>query len=529
MLNNNLVLLSISFSYHDSSISLSIGREIVVSVELERLFRSKRVCASPTQMEMAAQHVLTRFALAPADVDYLVVNALNNPYGAQQTEEDLSETVVEFLGQRLPTFTIRHHYAHAGFYLLSPDGRALIATCDGGGDLGERVGYFVGDGTQIKRVEGDFSGHTSTTPYGQFAEHLYGEPFCAGKLMGLAAYGKESQSLVDAVEAIFPRLRHAKYADSQESLGRAFRDYKGMARRDPRKCADLAYAVQATFEKTRAKDVGSVYEKGFSRVVLGGGSALNLSANTRIYNEVCRDVSIWPCCDDTGIAVGQNAIAISTLLNVRPVCEMPYLGLTEDVSEFTLLRRTYGNQYAFVDSPEESAERLAANEICICHLGRPEVGPRALGHRSFLMSAAEESNRVILSQHIKQREWYRPVAPIVLEEDVGGLFVGGPEKSQYMLFAYGAREAAHKSAPAIVHVDGTVRVQTVGPQDDPFLYELLRHYKKITGSGVLINTSLNRRGEPISNFLWDTLNIANQVRHRFFIAVSGGGSRQTRE
>src|ERR1700682_1115637 len=306
------VILSIAYNAHDSNVSVSIGNVILACVELGKLFRAKRVSGSPTLMELASIRLLQQYGLSRDDIDYLVVNADNDPYHSP-LEQDVHETDTVFLGRTIPSLRIRHHCAHAGYYYLSGFDRALIVSCDGGGDLGERVAYFRGEGLSMERVSHDLSQHTSTTPYGQFSTYLYQEGFCAGKLMGLSAYGKPVASLRGRVEHMFPLLRDVGYVQGQSLLAKYFPGYRGIAKTSPKECANLTYAVQAVFEELRVRDVRSVFRTEHENLVLVGGSALNLNCNTELFKNITTRIYIPPCCDDSGIAIGQNAIAIAVL------------------------------------------------------------------------------------------------------------------------------------------------------------------------------------------------------------------------
>ncbi len=515
---DKLVILSLAFNYHDSNIALSVDDEILASLELERLFRAKKIGASIPHMEVAARYLLERCGLDVSDVSYLVVNALNNQFEEGEYTADVQERSYTFLGRSFPAFVVRHHVAHAGFYYFSPFSNALIASCDGGGDNRERVAYFLGNGVDIERLLIDTSAHTSTKPYGQFSAYLYGQPFSEGKLMGLSGLGTLRDDLQKRVSAIFGDLRDVDFVSGQALLGRFFKGERGLAMRDPNACASLAACIQFEFTKRRVADVKSIFAPAYQNIVLTGGSALNLECNSLVFQDVTKNIYVPPSCDDTGIALGQCAVLIAKILRKKPRCVLPYLGVSESHENYSRTARRMRTYYNIENNPKSVAQRLANGELCLRHSGRPEIGPRALGHRSFLMSPVNVRNREIISTEVKQREWYRPVAPVVLEKDLSEYFVGGPSQSPYMMFSYTATERTKKEAPAVVHFDGTSRVQTIQKEQDAFLYQVLVEFKKLTGVGMLINTSLNLRGHPISNFLHDTFEIARKIHIKSFIS-----------
>jgi carbamoyltransferase len=517
-MKTNPIIISLAHNYHDSCISLSFGNEIIASLECERIFRAKKICASPAQMELAVSFILKRFNLNISDIDYFILGALNNPYSETTSFEDISEFKINFQGRKIPALIIRHHLAHAGFYYCSPFNDALIVSCDGGGDLGERIAYFEGKGQNIKRVNAEFDNHISTKPYGQFSSFLYNEPFSEGKLMALASYGAEDMKLNERVEAVFPLLKNVTFREGQNILNKHFPEFSNTIISDFDKAAQLASSVQKVFIAKRLSNISDIYNKSLSKnIVLVGGSALNLACNSEIYNRISKNIYIPPCCDDTGIAIGQNAVAISYLLNKRAKCNLPYVGVGDNEFEVQRLKRSNKNNFDIVDCPNIAARKLFEGKICISHINRPEVGPRALGHRSFLLGANNKNNKQIISEIIKKREWYRPVAPIVLEEDLEKYFSGGPNKSEYMLFSYEMKKGIKELFPAINHFDNTARIQTINQDNCKYMFNLLTEYKRLSGSSILINTSLNLKNEPLSNFLWDTYNIARKIHFPSFI------------
>ncbi len=519
-MKKKIIILSLAFNYHDSNIALSIDDKIVASLELERLFRSKKINASLTQMEIGAKYLLDRYNLSVSDIDYLVVNALNNPFDDKLSLDDIRKSKYKFLGRKMNVFIVRHHMAHAGYYYFSNFKKALIASCDGGGDMEERVVYFLGKNNNIERLNIDTAKHISTKPYGQFSFYLYQEPFSEGKLMGLSGLSKKGSERFSAkIKKVFSLLKNTNFIAGQAILNKYFKKEKGLASKNPESCAFLAFCIQKEFVKRRLNDLKKVFKKDYENLVLVGGSALNLECNSNVYKNITSGLYIPPNCDDTGIAVGQCAIIVAKLLNKKPQCNLPFIGVEENRYDYSLIKNRKRKDIIIENNPKIIAKRLAKNEICIRHYGRPEVGPRALGHRSFLMSPLNKKNKDIISVDVKKREWYRPVAPIIIEEDLCKYFGKGPQKSQYMLFSYDTTKEAIKKIPAVIHYDGTSRVQTVNKKEDPFMYKILTEFKKITGVGVLINTSLNLKGQPLLNFLHDTFEITRKIHIKKFITL----------
>ncbi|MDN5202396.1 carbamoyltransferase C-terminal domain-containing protein [Fulvivirgaceae bacterium BMA10] len=513
-MKEDLIIVSVAHNYHDSNLSISRGSQILFSLEAERFFRSKKIQASPSQIKLLVNYALHEVNLKMSDVDYFVLGALNNPYEQNQNTiaADLRISGSEVMGLNIPTLTIRHHLGHAGHYYFSDFDDALIASCDGGGDQGERVVYFKGNDLQIERIEFNTEYHISTKPYGQFAAFIYGRGFCEGRLMALASYGKRNVELFTRVSNLFHQLKEVTFKEGQETIKEAFPEYCDLNLNEHfDDFANLGWAIQEKFTSERLANIKSVYqEQESSNLVLVGGSALNIHTNSAIYSEVSENIYIPPNCDDTGIAVGQNAVAIAHLLKVRPEVILPYSGF-----EPTDINRN--SKTLIIEDLAEAAMRIRNGELCLAHIGRPEVGPRALGHRSFLFRPNDIELKKIVSEKIKGREWYRPVAPVILEEDLKNYFGPGPSTSKYMLFQYQANDQFKQLFPGIAHSDNSVRVQSIGETDCQIIRILLQHYKQLTGHGVLINTSLNLNNEPLANSLWDTQEIARKIHVPNFI------------
>jgi carbamoyltransferase len=256
---------------------------------------------------------------------------------------------------------------------------------------------------------------------------------------------------------------------------------------------------------------------GAPALCLAGGTALNITACSKILERgLFRDVFIQPAAHDAGNAVGAALYGYHELLGGR---RTPYKGRRfsaftgrrygrREVEEALWRARELGPFHAVpVDdtAQAESAARLLARGavVAVCK-GRSEFGPRALGHRSLLASAASRGVVARLNA-LKGREWYRPVAPVVLEEELPGWFDARFSAAPYMNLAARARERTRRLAPAVVHADGSSRVQTVGARDDRFLRLLLRRYARRTGVPILVNTSFNFGGEPIVETPLDAL------------------------
>jgi carbamoyltransferase len=321
-----------------------------------------------------------------------------------------------------------------------------------------------------------------------------------GKVMGLAPHGNpDALGLppleVDAPNVTIPdrwieilRERRFRYGDGD--------------RAHFSQIADLAAAGQRAFEDAMLEVARWLYARtGSENLCFAGGTALNVSTNDRLLRETpFRRVFIPPAPSDAGTSLGCAVYGLSELLGER--CEFrwehDFLGPSREGAEAAAALRDADD--LIVEEPGELSARvvdlLCEKKIVALYQARSEFGPRALGHRSILADPRFAVMRDWVNAKVKQREWFRPLAPIVLLEEANRFF-DLRHPSPFMQFAAPVLPEAQSLIPAVTHVDGTARVQTVGEHDDPFLRALLERFAARTGIPVLLNTSLNRKEEPI--------------------------------
>jgi carbamoyltransferase len=237
---------------------------------------------------------------------------------------------------------------------------------------------------------------------------------------------------------------------------------------------------------------------------IAGGVALNCVANGRLARESgFENVWIQPAAGDDGIAVGCAHYGYLEILKQRRsfVMDHSYVGkryterdVKDAISKFLVRIQIAATRSE--DICRETAKLLAGQRVIGWFQGASEFGPRALGNRSLLADPRKAEMKDILNSRVKHRQAFRPFAPIVLAERAKEIFEG-EEDSPFMLIAKRVRPEWRDRIPAVVHVDGTARVQTVREQTNPVLYRLLREFEALTGVPVLINTSFNVKGEPI--------------------------------
>ncbi len=277
----------------------------------------------------------------------------------------------------------------------------------------------------------------------------------------------------------------------------------------PQEYADLAASVQARLEEVLLDLAGWLHERTGDRVLtMAGGTALNCVANRRLWRESpFEEVWVQPAAGDAGTALGA-ALQVHAD-EAGPAAPMETAALGRSWSDEELARWLHDAAVPFTTPPDlaaEVADVLAADGVVAWFDGRSEFGPRALGRRSLLAHPGHAHNLERLND-VKGREQFRPVAPMVLEDRAAEVFSGGPLPSPYMLFVHDVRPQWRDRIPAVVHVDGTARVQTVDAGGSPRVAELLRAFEQRTGLPLLVNTSLNTAGRPMVDDPRDALEL----------------------
>jgi len=504
--------LAVAFNRHDSSVTLADGRSVLLLLEAERYFREKKKQCSRAEMETLIRAALTSVGAEEGDIRHIVLATLENAFlpPDDRYTRHLGRRTARVLGRERSVTLVNHHAAHAGLAFAFPATPTLISSCDGGGDPGERNEYFLSSGTALRKVASHNARAVTAKLYDVVAQYVYGDIRCEGKLMALAAYGTPQRDDLLLLHRGRRVLSTGTYAQCFRYLGTHWRSLRGAAAADPMRVADFAAATQHFFEEERLRDLRNVArrQRGLRRLLLVGGAALNITLNSRIREAFPHlDVVAPACCDDTGQSLGALLYAHAARTGRRLHVDLPFLGLGDGAA--TMPRATV----------ERIVRALVAGKVIALHHGRAEIGPRALGHRSFIAQATTLRMRRLLNDVIKQREAYRPLAPIVLRNEMRHWFVEA-FSSPYMLFAVHSRPVAQERIPAALHADGTARVQTVTRGDVP-LFPILAAYRKATGIPVLLNTSLNLRGDPLSNDIEDTRRIVRTFP-RHVIGVYNG-------
>jgi carbamoyltransferase len=537
-------ILGVSCFFHDSAVAAIEDGRIAFAIQEERLSRVKHDAALPVRAIAKALEVM---GWRPSDVD--TVAFYENPEWKRQRIRQQLETakqdhrtrtpqiMASFLQQKYPVASLlrrqfdfprivwgEHHRSHAAAaFFTSPFDRAAIVTIDGVGER-ETAAVFLGEGNRLTRVRSIEFPHSLGLFYSVFTQYL-GFEVNEGeyKVMGLAPYGQPTY-----LSRLMPEILRL-WADGGFTLNLDYFDFEARARHftdalithlgvpprtagepvTPQHC-DLAASVQAALEAGVMNLLSSVVrERRCTDVCLGGGVALNCTANAKIIRELGVRLHVHPASGDAGGALGAALFeaAASQAAQATPYrpAFTPYLGVSYGDRAATRAIAESGHAYRKVGGmPLELARRLAAGQVIGVLHGRDEWGPRALGGRSILADPRRAEMKEHLNAKIKFREEFRPFAPVVLEEHYADYFETlGMARSPHMLFTHQAirpREIA-----AAVHADNTSRVQTVNRDQHGYLYDILRHFAGLTGVPVLINTSFNLRGEPIVSSPADAL------------------------
>ena len=381
-----------------------------------------------------------------------------------------------------------------------------------------------GDNNQNRIVNDKFDVGNSVTivkAYEAVTNYLGFSFLEAGKTMGLSSYGKENNNIPQlfkdnrASKDIFiPNYPQGAYIDDQSNpIFRRNRDPKNFHHNfsevlDVEK--DLAYKIQ----KETQEKVGDLIEQAISitninQVVLAGGYGLNCVANYYLQKRFPRvEIYCEPISHDGGTAIGGAKLTWHESNNDNTIRKQTslYYGPKYDESQLrqSLLQvKDKFNNYE--GHPKAVAELLKEGNIVAMYQGSSEAGPRALGNRSILYNPTDPNGKDFVNK-VKGREWFRPFAGTVLEEDCNEWFdFAGMEGSPFMMYAVDVKKDKQNQIPCITHVDGTCRIQTVNKDQNINYYDLINEFKKITGVPILFNTSFNLAGHPLVETLDDAL------------------------
>ena len=487
------------FYGHDANCALLEDGEPVAVLEKERLTRIKH-----DQGVMDLEPILEAYGWTPDSIDIVVICPQARPtldgrhyqwdlkgktYEANPeylkdgwvgpVEYRYSRHQIRLFGRWYDGYAVDHHLAHvAGALLTAPFEEACLLTADGGGDF-KMCALAYGSGNKIPQIEygwgyegvGRLQLNIGRT-WASIGEYNFGMKRLegAGKLMGLASYGKPREEIIDILRQQILYHPFSPYPRDESGKLRVVKlDPKSQFAQDL--CASLQVLTTEFYLEAAAR-VKSWHPSKY--LVLTGGCSMNCIANTAVHKSGLFDDTWVPAQPhDGGIGLGQALFVWHHVLGRPrvPRAWSPYLGT--DVGD--LDAGVIPDMIRFLEE---------GKSVGLCY-GRAESGPRALGHRSILLDPRRADGKDRLNQRVKHREWYRPFAPMVLGD------WGVPSKYMSYIVPTDAEQV-----PAITHVDGTSRPQIVDGRDDPFILKLLTAWRNKTGCSLLLNTSFNCQ-EPL--------------------------------
>jgi len=547
-----LYILGINAYHGDASAAILHNGKLVAAAEEERFNRKKHCAGFPT---LAVRYCLEAAGITATELDHvgisrdpsahlhkkilfsvtrlsglsgLIAARLANAARVRNLREELARALdLPAVSFRAQFHNVEHHKAHmASCFLVSGFDQAAILSIDGFGDFISTM-WGRGDGNRIE-VLGEIEYphsigilYTATSQYLGFPK--YGDE---GKVMGLAPYGQPRyiEQFRDMVRTesdgrfklnLDYFLHHSDgvemtWDDGSPTIGRIFSDKYietfGAARNNGLPLSsreeDIAASLQARLEEVGFHILNHLYQKtGSKRLALAGGVALNSVMNGKILlNTPFEEVYVQPAAGDSGTALGV-CFWIENVLLQRPrafTMGHAYTGPEYKNGQIERVVHSSGLKHRLLGDAEltrAAAQAVADGKIVGWFQGRMEFGPRALGNRSIVVDPRRQEMKEVLNARIKKREPFRPFAPSILEDRVSEYFEQ-THPAPTMLMVYQIKPEKRAAIPAVTHVDGSGRLQTVSREANPLYYDLIREFDLITGVPVVLNTSFNE-DEPI--------------------------------
>lgn len=500
------------YGSHNSSVVVEDNGKILTVIEVERFLNVKN--AGYGQYLTSN----TRFFLITEILKYI-----KNEYGISEFEtcyysntdtiEGPNKVHYEKMIPAKNYVDVLHHLSHAAcaFY-QSKYNEGLIISFDGGGSDGFFNIYHAKNRDEITLIDkfntdlgfaymsfGDYLNDIRQEPALNIGNLVY-----SGKIMGLCSYGSINEEWLPHFEKYYrSKPDGLNYLELLNQLGQETGlTFNRNDRLTGQISWDVAKTSQIAFENVFMGIISPFLEM-FPKLplLLTGGCALNILLNTKLYHELDRDIFVPPNPNDCGIASGM------ILLHMKPkeAVDLTYLGIP--ILDKNTLMIISEEQYNTTPIDTNTiVNDLVSGKIIGVVRGNSEHGPRALGNRSIICDPSHPEMKNILNEKVKNREWYRPFAPVCRLEDVSKYFKFSGE-SRWMSFCPEVREEWREKLTSITHIDGTARVQTVTKEENEWLYNLITEFEKVSGIGVLLNTSFNINGKPILSTYKDALHV----------------------
>jgi len=551
-----MVILGLNAYHGDASACLVIDGKLIAAAEEERFRRIKHWAGFPSE---AIKYCLSEAGIGLADVDHVAINQdakanlwkkigftlakrpdlglvldrIRNKKERANVAEELSRAFQGecFAGE---LHEVEHHLAHlASAFYVSPFDNATVVSVDGFGDFASS-GWGVGNGAEIRVEDKVYFPHSLGIFYQALTQYLgfpnYGDEY---KVMGLAPYGEpkylpEMRRIVQLQDDGSFRLnldffRHHRekieyeWENGEPRVGELFTDALGELLGPIRNKnddisqhhKDIARSVQAMYEEAFFHLLNTLHKKhGLDNLALAGGCAMNSVANGKIYrNTPFKKVYIQSAAGDAGGAIGAAFSVWHKLAGKRGfVMDHAYWGPQFDDGAIGSLLESndekltgQGIKRELVNAEDvlfsRTAKAISEGKVVGWLQGRMEWGPRALGNRSILGDPRRADMKDILNLKIKRRESFRPFAPSILRESVPDWFETDDDVP-FMMQVYQIQDGKRQLIPAVTHVDGSGRLQTVGLDTNPRYYRLIEAFNELTGVPLVLNTSFNEN-EPV--------------------------------
>jgi carbamoyltransferase len=530
-------ILGISCFYHDAAAAIVKNGILTAAAQEERFTRKKHDQDFPGH---AIDFCLEHSNLKPQDLDYVVFydkpfvkfDRILQTYIATWPKGLFSflkampiwikekiwipQTIKSELDYEGEILFAEHHVSHAASaFLVSPFDEAAILTTDGVGEW-DTTTYGIGRGNGISLLKSIQFPHSLGLFYSAFTYYLgFRVNSAEYKVMGLAPYGEPRfydlimRELVTVREdgSFNLNMRYFTYEYGLKMTGRKLSRLFGEPVRKPESSLtqfhkDVAASLQKATDTIMVNMARHVeHETKMKYLCMAGGVALNCVSNSKILeNTSFHDIFLQPAAGDAGGAVGSAYYLYNTVLgNPRTfVLNDVFLGpefSDEQIEKMLISKNVSYRKFDRYELLQETARLIANQKVVGWFQGRMEFGPRALGNRSIIADARNPKNQSIVNLKIKFRESFRPFAPTILEDRTEEYF-NFTHPSPFMLFVANVRPDK-RTIPAVTHVDGSARLQTISREQNSLYYDLIAEFDRQTGCPVIINTSFNVRGEPI--------------------------------
>lgn len=525
----------------NTSASLLKNGKLIGAIEEERLTRNKRTRSFPN---LSIEYLLKKNNLSFEDINAVGIswnptinlekfdkaNSTNHSYipnilhtvpsnlmhfSNRKTFRYFKQELSIKKNKKIPIYYINHHYCHAANFFISPFKNSSILTVDAFGEK-QSVGFFKGKNNEINSIWSQEFPHSLGAFYSTFTEICGFKPQNdEWKLMGAAAYGnkniyyKKIRNLVSLIpntgfELDLKFFNHYMF-HRPHYFNKKLLSYLEIKQNTDevlnKKYYNLAAASQLVFEDIYFHLINSLFKKSESyNLVISGGSALNSLANGKVLNKTkFKNLFVPPVPDDSGAGLGAANYCFNVInkKKKRYVMNNNFLGPEFSNNEIRKILNKYKIKYQYLDNvSKEAAKSIANSKIIGWFQGKIEFGDRALGNRSILADPRNKNMKSRVNKSIKYREQFRPFAPAILNEYTSDFFEN-PQSSFFMERTLKIKKIKRKLIPAVTHLDGTGRLQTVNKVNNQKFYELIIEFFKLTKIPIVLNTSLNYKGDPI--------------------------------